>query len=280
MILGAHLSIAKGLPRAVEMAREIGANTFQFFTRNPRGGSARAISPEEINQWLKLREEFGLFPIVGHLPYTVNPAAPKPETHEFARICLYEDLRRSQAFGAEYLVVHPGSHVGAGIQEAIRRIAEAFRYALEGFEGQTRLLLETMSGQGTEVGGSVEELGAILREIGEAGRSMGVCLDSCHLFAAGYDLRSRAEVDRLVADLEKHVGMERVFVLHLNDSKTECGSRRDRHEKVGRGKLGREGLEQVLTHPALQGLPVILETPVQEYTEYKEELDRIREWLS
>lgn len=279
MILGAHLSIAKGLPKAVEMAREIGANTFQFFTRNPRGGSAREISPEEIDQWLQLRQEFHLFPIVGHLPYTVNPAAPKPETHEFARTCLYEDLRRAAAFGAEYLVVHPGSHVGAGVAEAIGRIAEAFRYALEGFEGQTRLLLETMSGQGTEVGARVEELGAILRQIGEVGSSMGVCLDTCHLFASGYDLRLRTEVDRLVADLEEHVGMERVFVLHLNDSKTECGSRRDRHEKLGRGKLGREGLVQVLTHPALQGLPVVLETPVKDYREYKEELELVREWL-
>lgn len=272
--LGAHLSIAKGLDAAARMAAEVGANTFQFFTRNPRGGAARAIPAHEVRAWLRRRVEQDLYPIVGHLPYTVNLAAPNEPVHAFARDCLREDLRRAAAFGAEYLVVHPGSHLGDGPEAALERIAGAVGHAFEGFAGETVLLLETMAGQGSEVGGELVHVSRIMERLGDP-PWLGVCVDSCHLFAAGYDLRDGAGMDRLVADLEATVGLARVRVVHLNDSKMPCSSRRDRHAPIGQGQLGERGIRAVVSHPVLGRLPLLLETPVEDYREYAAEIERV-----
>ena len=276
--LGSFLSISRGLPRAATMAREIGANTFQFFTRNPRGGAARAIPEREIKKWLAVREELDIFPIVGHLPYTVNMAAPREETREFARRVLAEDLERMTAIGAEFLVVHPGSHAGAGRETGLRRILTTLAELFLPYQGPSCLLLETMAGQGSELG-SLEDLAFIITELGHPPR-LGICLDTCHIFAAGYDLRQKGEVDRLLAEIDRRIGLERLRVIHINDSKYPVGSRRDRHEGIGRGHLGREGIMNVITHPDLARLPFLLETTVDDYREYGEEIDLIKGWLA
>ncbi len=269
--LGCHLTIAQGLPKAVRLAEAVGANTFQFFTRNPRGSQVREMGEEEIARWKELRREKDLYPVVGHLPYTVNLAASRPETWDFGRRVLREDLERARRYGAEYFCVHPGSHGGAGEEEAIRRIARAIAWALEGLEGETVLLLETMAGQGSEVGYRPEHLGRIMEELGWPER-VGVCLDSCHLFAAGYDLETGEGIEAMLEEMDRSFGLERIKAMHLNDSRYPRGSRRDRHEFLGKGHLGPRGMRAILTHPFLSQLPLIIETQVKDYLDYAGEI--------
>lgn len=270
MRIGCHLSIAKGLDKALELACQINANTFQFFTRNPRGGRARTIAEHEINIWQKQRAKMGIYPAVGHLPYTVNAASPKTKAYEFAIKCLREDLERMDAIGTEYLVFHPGSFVEGKREAGIRRIVTALEKVLTDYHGNAMLLLETMAGRGTEVG-SLTEIAAIISALGHH-KSLGVCLDSCHLFAAGYDFRSAGEVNRLVEELDELIGIERVHAAHINDSKAEAGTHVDRHELIGKGKLGVEGLGNFVNHPAIKRLPLLLETPVDNYQQYAAEI--------
>ncbi len=279
MRIGAHLTIAKGLPEAARLAGRIGADTFQYFTRNPRGGAVRGMGEDEIRAFWALREEAGLGPIVGHLPYTVNLAAGREETRAFAVRVLREDLERAGLYGAESLAVHPGSHGGDGVEAGIERIVRSLDAVLDGLASPTALLLETMAGQGSEVGFTPDHLGAILDRLGRPA-NVGVCLDSCHLFAAGFDLRTHAGIDALLEALEAAVGLERVRAMHLNDSKTPLGSRRDRHELLGRGHLGEAGMISLLTHPFLRRLPLLIETPVAEYIEYGDEIRRARAWAA
>lgn len=273
--LGAHLSIARGLPQAVRDALEVGANTFAFFTRNPRGGAVRAMPEEEIREWQAARREAGMFPIVGHLPYTINLASGKPEARTFGRETLRDDLTRAGLYGCEYLVMHPGSHTGDGVETGIQRIVEGIEFALDA-PGDTMLLLEGMSGQGSEVGGTFEELDAILRGLGRPER-VGVCLDTCHLYAAGYDVASADGLERTLEALDATVGLDRVRALHVNDSKFGLGTHKDRHARLGEGALGREGLRTVLRHDFFRRLPWILETPVEDWREYAEHIRVARE---
>lgn len=279
MRVGAHLSIAKGLPAAAETARLIGANTFQYFTRNPRGGAVRAMADEEIAAWQRLRREYDIFPVAGHLPYTVNLAASDERTWAFAKRVLAEDLARAAAYGAEFLITHPGSHGGRGVAWGIERIIASLEETLAAVPGRVALLLETMAGQGSEVGYEPRQLGAIIDGLGRPNR-LGVCLDSCHLFAAGFDLRTHAGIDAMLAEMDEHVGLERVRAVHLNDSKFPLGSRRDRHELLGRGHLGEAGMAALLTHPFIAGLPLLIETPVEEYIDYAEEIRLARRWAA
>ncbi len=276
MRVGAHLTIAKGLPEAARLARRIGANTFQYFTRNPRGGAVRSMDAAEIAAWREARAELDLYPVVGHLPYTVNLAARREETRAFATRVLREDLARAAEYGADYLVVHPGSHGGDGVEAGCERIARSLAEVLEGGDGRVTLLLETMAGQGTEVGFAPAHLGRIIDLLGRP-RHLGVCLDSCHLFAAGYDLRRTEGIDALLEELDRAVGLERVAALHLNDSKVPLGGRRDRHELLGRGHLGDEGLRTLLGHPFIRTLPWLIETTVEDYLDYADEIRRARE---
>lgn len=277
MLLGCHLSIAKGFVRAAGAAREIGASTFQFFTRNPRGGGARAIPGQEVADWRKARRELGIGPIVGHLPYTVNMAAPSERAYSFAKMVVAEDLKRMDEVGAEFLVVHPGSHAGGGKEAGIKRIVACLEEAFQSFTGSVVLLLETMAGQGSEIG-TLEEIREIMEALG-CPAFLGVCIDSCHLTGAGYDFLRKEEVERLVNDLDRWVGLKNVRAVHLNDSKFPPGSRRDRHERIGRGYLGKEGLLNLITHPAFIDLPMELETPVDDYLQYGEEIALIQSWL-
>lgn len=273
--LGAHLSIAKGLPQAVRDALEVGANTFAFFTRNPRGGAVRNMPDEEIREWRVARQEAGMFPIVGHLPYTINLASGKLEAREFGRATLRDDLERAGRYGCEYLVMHPGSHTGDGADVGIERIMEGIAFALDA-PGDTTLLLEGMSGQGTEIGGTFEQLNAILTGLGRPSR-LGVCLDTCHMYAAGYDVASADGLERTLESLDGTVGLDRVRALHVNDSKFGLGTRKDRHAPLGEGELGRAGLRTVLHHPFFRRLPWILETPIEDWREYADHIRVARE---
>jgi len=275
--LGCHLSIAKGLSKSAQMAKEIQANTFQFFTRNPRGGAARTISEKEIEGWKEIRVNEKLSPIVGHLPYTVNLAAPKDNIHSFATNVLLDDLVRMDKIKAEFLVVHPGSHVGEGREAGIKRILKALENSYLKFHGETNLLLEAMAGQGSEIG-TLLDIKEIMEAVGKP-EGLGICLDTCHLFAAGYDLTKADEIKRLLEDLEDLFGINKVKAFHLNDSKYPLGSKKDRHELIGKGYLKKEGLLNVLCQPAFKNIPFILETPVKNYLEYGEEIKLIRSWL-
>ncbi len=276
--LGAHLTISTGLPQAMAACREIGADNFQFFTRNPRGGKQRAMPDAEITAGREQRATLGVRTLIGHFPYTVNLASPRPEAYEFARDTLRADLRWGDRMGADVLVVHPGSHVGDGVDAGTERITAAVNNALEGYDGQTYLLLETMAGQGSEIGQSPAELRAIMVGCGWH-PALGVCLDSCHLFAAGFDLRTPAGVDAMVQAFAETVGLERLRCLHLNDSKAPVGSHKDRHELIGRGELGPAGIRAVVTHPFLRTLPICLETPVGDYREYSAEIQAVQALL-
>lgn len=277
MRLGCHLSIAKGLPKSLEMAREVKASTFQFFTRNPRGGSARKITTREIEKWKELRRNEDLYPVVGHLPYTLNLAASREETYSFTKRVLLEDLNRMEEIGAEYLVLHPGSHVNQGREKGLVKIIKALEESLLKFKGNSMLLLETMAGQGTEIG-TLLDIKEIMDSLGNPD-SMGVCLDTCHLFAAGYDFQKRQEVQRLIDDLETLVGLDKAKIFHLSDSKYPLGSKKDRHQFMGKGYIQKEGFLNVLKDPVFKDIPFILELPVKDYLEYKGEIKLIREWL-
>lgn len=272
MRIGAHLTIARGLPEAAALAESIGANTFGFFTRNPRGGAARAIAAEEIARWEAARSEKDIWQLVGHLPYTINLAAEPGKVRDFAIMALAEDLAKADAFGAEFLNVHPGSHGGAGADVGVRRVIETLSAVFDRHEPRrTTLLLETMAGQGKEVGGTIEQLRGIIDGLG-APPFLGVCLDSCHLLAAGHDLRTPAGVARTVDEFDRVIGLDRVKAMHLNDSKFPLGSRRDRHELLGRGHLGVDGVRAVIRNEFIARLPIIIETPVKEYEDYADEI--------
>jgi deoxyribonuclease-4 len=272
--LGAHLSISQGLSKAVEMAVEIGANTFAYFTRNPRGGAARTISPEEIAAFVAAKERTGVRDTVGHLPYTVNPAG-KERVAEFARMVLREDIERASAFTGEFLNFHPGSHQGDGAEEGVARLIATLQDVMPQAQGDAMLLIETMSGQGSEVGATFAQIRTVLDAVRDP--RLGVCLDSCHLFAAGYDLRSPQGVAQMVDELDAMIGLSRVRAMHLNDSKQPLASHRDRHEKLGQGQIGADGIKAILRNDFLRTLPIVLETPVDDYKEYAGEIRVARE---
>lgn len=277
MRLGCHLSVSKGFDKAAQAAHEIGAGAFQFFTRNPRGGAARSISVQEAAKWQDARQACDIRPIVGHLPYTVNMAAPADRPYAFAKMVVADDLRRMDSVKAEYLVIHPGSHAGSGREAGLKRIIDCLEESLMPYSGDAMLLLETMAGQGSEIG-TLADIREIMDALGFPGQ-LGVCLDSCHLTATGYDFLEEDQVKRLVDDIESSVGLHRVKALHLNDSKFPPGTHKDRHERIGQGYLGKEGLLNLITHPAILALPMILETPVEDIRQYGEEITLIRSWL-
>ena len=273
--LGAHLSISQGLGKAIADAQAIGANTFAYFTRNPRGGAARQIPAEEAERFCALSRETDVRETVGHLPYTVNPAGRDPKVAEFARMVLRDDLLRAGSFGGEYLNFHPGSHQGDGPEAGIDRLVATLKDVLAVPTGETMLLLETMSGQGSEVGCTFQQIREVLDRVADP--RLGVCLDSCHLFAAGYDLRTPEGVAHMVGELEDIVGLGRVRAMHLNDSKQPLGSHRDRHEKLGQGQIGGDGIRAILRQEFLRTLPLILETPVDDWKEYGGEIALAKE---
>ena len=255
--IGCHLSSSKGFAAMGKTALSIGANTFQFFTRNPRGGAAKDIDPQDAQALVLMQGSGEIGKIVAHAPYTLNPCAKEEKTLEFARNTMQDDLRRMEFVPGNFYNFHPGSHVGQGTEEGIRKIAETLDLAM--FEGQTTIvLLETMAGNGTEVGGRFEELRAIIDRTAMQ-EKLGVCLDTCHVSDAGYDIAGNLEA--VLEEFDRVIGLSRLYALHLNDSKNPLASHKDRHERLGEGYLGMEAFYRIVEHPALRGLPMILETP-------------------
>lgn len=272
MFFGCHLSSSRGFFAMGETALSLGADTFQFFTRNPRGGSAKALDPEDCQRLSRLMEQAAFGPVIAHAPYTINPCAAAEKTLEFARMTLQDDLQRMEALPGNLYNLHPGSHVGQGMEEGIRRIAQTLDQAM--FPDQhTMVLLETMAGKGTEVGSRFEELREILDRVRYPQR-MGVCLDTCHVFDAGYDIQSR--LDEVLTQFDRVIGLQRLKALHINDTMNPMASHKDRHQKLGQGHLGLEAIGRIVTHPALAGLPMVLETP-NELPGYRQEIALLRE---
>jgi deoxyribonuclease-4 len=270
--IGCHLSIARGFAAAARDAVSIGANTFQFFTRNPRGGKAKAIDPADLAEFRSIAAEQGITRVLAHAPYTLNPASATERTRVFAREVLADDLQRMEQVPGQLYNMHPGSHVGQGTEAGIDLIADALNSALEPSQ-TTTLLLETMAGKGTEVGRSFEELRDIIERI-ELQDHVGVCLDTCHVWDAGYDL---AHLDDVLEQFDRVLGIERLRAIHLNDSKNPLASHKDRHEQIGRGCIGLEALTAVVNHPQLRALPFFLETPHDALSGYAGEIALLKQ---
>ena len=254
--IGCHLSASAGYLAMVKTARTIGANTFAFFTRNPRGSKAKKEDPVDAAKAVAALQEYGFGPLVAHGAYTMNLCTKDPEARAFAADVLADDLRRMAALPDQYYNFHPGSHVGQGMETGIDQIAQALRKALEPGYPVT-VLLETMAGKGSEVGGRFEELKAIIDAVGSD--RVGVCMDTCHVYDAGYDIVN--DLDGVLAEFDRVVGLDRLKALHINDSKNPFASHKDRHECIGQGSLGISTFAKIVNHPILKDKPMILETP-------------------
>lgn len=255
--IGCHLSASDGFLAMGRTALSIGANTFQFFTRNPRGSKAKAIDPADVAAFLALAAENEFGTLVAHAPYTINPCSKDEHTREFARMTLADDLKRMEHLPGNVYNFHPGSHTGQGMETGIAQIAETLNAILTpGL--RTTVLLETMSGKGSEVGSRFEELREIIDRVALSDK-LGVCLDTCHVSDAGYDIAD--DLDGVLTEFDRVIGLERLKAVHINDSLNPQGAHKDRHARIGEGCLGAEALGRVVRHPALQGLPFVLETP-------------------
>ena len=255
--IGCHLSCAKGFLPMAKDAEKIGATAFQFFTRNPRGGNARALDDRDIEAFLKKKEELQIGSLVAHAPYTLNGCSADENVRDFAWRTMKDDLERLEHTPGNFYNFHPGSHVKQGTETGIRLISEMLNGILRP-EQSTIVLLETMAGKGSEVGGRFEELREILDRV-ELKEKMGVCLDTCHVWDGGYDIVH--DLDGVLTEFDRIVGLDRLKAVHLNDSLNPCGAKKDRHAKIGEGHIGLEALTGVINHPALRNLPFCLETP-------------------
>ena len=273
--IGCHLSSSDGFLAMGKHATELGADTFAFFTRNPRGGQAKAIDPADALALIDYMKENNFGKLVAHAPYTMNVCAAKEDIRKFSREMLADDLDRMQYVPGNYYNFHPGSHVGQGTEAAIPMIADAINCALKP-EHDTTVLLETMAGKGSEVGRTFEEIASII-ELVELKDKVGVCFDTCHTWDGGYD--NVNDFDGVLKEFDKIIGLDRLCAVHLNDSKNDRDTHKDRHEVIGGGFLGEEAIRNIVTHPLLQGKPFILETP-NEDPGYKKEISLIRSWMS
>lgn len=257
LYIGNHTTSSKGYTAMAKQMIANGGNTFAFFTRNPRGGRAKAINEKDIQQFLALAKEHHFGKIVAHAPYTMNACAAREELRDFARETFRDDLRRMEYTPGNYYNFHPGSHVGQGAETGIRKIAEILNDVLTD-DQSTTVLLETMSGKGSEVGRNFQEIRSIL-DLVDKKEKMGVCLDTCHVWDGGYDIVH--DLDGVLDEFDQIIGLSRLKAVHLNDSLNDLGSHKDRHARIGEGKIGLEALINVIRHPALEGIPFILETP-------------------
>lgn len=273
--LGCHLTSSKGYENMAREAISIEANTLQFFTRNPRGGKAKAIEQKDVDNYLKLASAGGFGKVVAHAPYTLNPCSKEQKTREFAHMAMTDDLQRMEYIPGNYYNFHPGSHVGQGVETGIEMISAMLNDILKP-EQTTVVLLETMAGKGSEVGGSFAELRAIIDRV-ELKDKIGVCLDTCHVHDAGYDIVD--DLDGVLEEFDRVIGLGYLKALHINDSKNPCGARKDRHAKIGEGYIGKETFARILSHPKLQGLPCVLETPQEDLDGYGNEIKMLREMI-
>ena len=274
LVLGTHMSIAGGLNKTARNVVKMNANTMQIFSRNPRGSNFKNPSEKEIEEFQKIRREYHFGPILAHAPYTMNLASAKPEVYEFACDVIRDDIQRMDNLGIENIVFHPGSHTGIGTEAGIENIIRGLNQAIT--ENQNiMVLLETMSGKGTEIGVRFEELKAIRAGVNHP-EKVGVCLDTCHVFSAGYDIVDHLE--EVLDELDENIGLSYLRAIHLNDSMMPFDSRKDRHATIGDGEIGLEALMKVITNPRLAGIPFYLETPLDD-AGHKQEIQMIKEYL-
>lgn len=269
--IGCHLSTAKGFMAMGRDALAIGANTFQFFTRNPRGGAAKAIDRADLDEFLQLAREQRFAPLLAHAPYTLNACSADENVRRFAREMMADDLARMELLPGNYYNFHPGSHVGQGEEVGIALIVDQLN-ALLSAQQTTTVLLETMAGKGSEVGRTFGQLRQIIDRV-ECGEKMGVCLDTCHVHDAGYDIVG--DLDGVLAEFDAVIGIDRLRAIHLNDSMNPPGSRKDRHARIGEGQIGLAAITRIVNHPQLRQLPFYLETP-NELPGYAEEIALLR----
>ena len=270
--IGCHLSVAKGYKALGEDALSIGANTFQFFTRNPRGSKAKEIDPSDVAALLEIIKENKFATILAHAPYTLNACSAEAKTRDFANMIMEDDLKRMEFFPNSFYNFHPGSHVKQGTQVGIEYIINMLNSILKP-EQTTTVLLETMAGKGTEIGRNFEELKQILDGVTLASK-MGVCLDTCHVYDAGYDIVNNLE--GVIEDFDRIIGLDKLYAIHLNDSKNPFESHKDRHETIGEGSIGIEAITRIINHPKLRHLPFYLETP-NELEGHAKEIKILRE---
>ena len=275
LTIGTHMSIAKGLDKAAENAVKMGANAMQIFSRNPRGSSYKDYTKQEIGHFLQIRKENGMNAVLAHAPYTMNLASAKEDVYDFACTVIREDVVRMDALDIPNIVFHPGSHTGIGVEAGIKNIIAGLDQAVTGNEHIT-VLLETMSGKGTEIGSRFEELKEI-REGCEHPEKIGICLDTCHVFAAGYDIAGH--LDEVLMEFDRILGLSLLRAVHLNDSMMPFGSKKDRHAAIGSGEIGLPALLRILEHTALKELPFYLETPFDD-AGHAAEIHMLREKLA
>lgn len=260
-LLGAHFSIAKGLDKALFEAKSYGCNTLQIFTKNANAWKERIVTQKEIENFEQAKLESGITEIASHTSYLINPATPEKKKHKMSINALAQELIRSSCLGIPYVVLHPGSHMGAGDREGITRIAESINEIFAKTPGiKTRLLLETTAGQGSSVGHTFEHLSSIINKV-EKKINPGICLDTCHIFTAGYDIRTMEYYRKTMDDFASIIGLDRLCLIHLNDSKKELGSRVDRHEQIGRGYIGLDAFKYIMNDDRFCDIPKIIETP-------------------
>lgn len=272
LTIGPHLSIAGGFTKAGQEAVKIKANTFQFFTRNPRGGKAKALDPEDVAGLRQIMAAHQFGDLLAHAPYTLNMCSATPKTREFARMVFKEDLLRLEELPCELYNFHPGSHTGQGVEQGISRITQILNEEMWP-EQKATVVLETMSGKGTEIGRSFDELKRIIDQV-ELKDKMGVCLDTCHVYSGGYDIVGNLE--GVLEEFERIIGLNYLKCLHLNDSMMPFNSNKDRHQKIGLGTLGINAFKQIVTHPQLKDLPFFLETPQEVDQDYQKEIELLR----
>ena len=269
--IGCHLSASKGYLAMAKQAVSIGANTFQFFTRNPRGGKAKEINEDDVKAFLEFSKEHGINRILAHAPYTLNACSADRGIREFAKNTMADDLKRMEYTPGNYYNFHPGSHVGQGVEVGIDFIAEMLNEILTK-EQTTTVLLETMSGKGSEVGRNFEELKAIIDKV-KLKDKLGVCLDTCHIWDGGYDVVNN--FDGVLDEFDKIIGLEKLKAIHLNDSKNDLASHKDRHEKIGEGKIGLDAISKIINNDRIKELPFYLETP-NEIDGYEREIELLK----
>ena len=269
--IGCHLSVSKGFKNMGKEALSINANTFQFFTRNPRGGKAKDLDEKDIEAFLQLAKENKFAKLLAHAPYTLNACAADESKREFAIQTFADDLARLEKVPGNLYNFHPGSHVKQGVEVGIQYIADMINQTLTP-EHTTTVLLETMAGKGTEIGRNFEELRAIIDKV-ELGDKIGICLDTCHVYDAGYDIVN--DLDGVLEEFDRIIGLDRLHAIHLNDSKNPFNSHKDRHEKIGEGEIGFEAIKKIINHPKLKNIPFFLETP-NELDGYAKEIEMLR----
>ncbi len=275
LLLGAHVSISGSIDMAVDRAVELGCTTFQIFTRNPRGWRYTKLKKKEVEEFRKKLDRFGFKSVMAHMPYLPNIASPRKQIYERSVRSLTAELERCGLLNIGLLVTHVGSHLGAGIDKGIEAVAQAVNRSLRAIPNHVILLLENMAGQKNSCGSRFEDLAKILSKLEQPER-VGICLDTCHLLAAGYDIRNEEAVEKTLEEFDKVVGLDKLKAVHLNDSKGELGSGLDRHQHIGMGHIGEAGFKAFINHPAVRDKPMVLETPIDKAGNYETNLKKLR----